>query len=187
MNLNELNDFCSRWLIKADSYDTNELSGAFDSFWSTFVAYNALYNEVEQLLIARGEVSPRGSGDKRSATVDVPVYLCHEDMARSLKNNPDLIRNIQEFTQMIKDGTFYIHSDKSGRPNYAEDRKCIKHIEAGSDKEFCEALMVLIYKTRCNMFHGNKEFHPIQARLLNPMTKVLRAVITQVRNLLIEI
>jgi len=179
MNSDQLGVFCRRWLEKADSYNTSELSGAFDSFWSTFVAYNALYHEVTRQLIASGRVRPQDNGDNRSATVHVPAFLGHGDMARTIKHDPESLKNLEKFTQLIMNGTFYIHSDKSGRPNHKMDLKCLQHIEEGSDKEFCEDLMVLIYQTRCNMFHGGKEFHPIQAHLLNPMTKVLRVVITQ--------
>ena len=186
MNYNELDEFCRRWLQKADSYDTSVLSGAFDSFWSTFVAYNALYNEVVNLRISRNQVKPQDNGDKRSATVHVPDFLGHANMAHSIKDDPESWENVNKFTRLIKNRTFYIHSNKLGEPNYAEDRKCLRDIEDGGDKEFCEALMVLIYKTRCNMFHGGKKYHPDQAPLLNPMTKILRVVINQVLALLRE-
>ncbi|NTV47939.1 MAG: hypothetical protein HGB11_15785 [Chlorobiales bacterium] len=180
MNHAELNEFCRRWLEKADAYDSSALSGAFDSFSSTFVAYNALYNEVARLLVKSGVARHQDTGDKRSATVHVPAFLGYRDLAHMIKSKPELIACVQEITRLIKYGSFYIHSDKTGRPNYAADRECLRHLELGNDEEFCEALMMLIYITRCNMFHGSKEFHPIQASLLNPMTKVLRAVTTMV-------
>jgi len=169
--------FYEGWLKKASDYKTDILSDSFDKFFTVFVAYNALYNEAARRLVSSGRIRANDDRDKKSATVHAPAHIGHGRMANVIKGDNIAPSKLKEITELIKNGTFCIHLNKqTGQPNHSEDMKHIKRIENGNDQEFCESLMILIYKTRCNMFHGGKEYNLIQLRILNPMTYVLELV-----------
>lgn len=170
---------CQRWLEKADKYDKADLAGSFDAFFSVFVAYNALYSEVTDRLISQDTLADRRENrfEVNKAAANVALYLGPTPMANEIRGDPKCRESVHEFVQLIKNKTFYIHITKKGSPNRASDQKCVEGIEKGADKEYCESILKLIYYTRCNMFHGSKEFVPKQPDLLNPMTKVLRTVV----------
>lgn len=174
--IESLQAFCQRWLEKADVYDRADLAGSFDAFFSVFVAYNALYTEVATRLMSSGMVNRSQQWDHIKATVHVALYLGPTQMANEIREDPKGRESVHEIVQLIKNGTFYIHI-KRGSPDRVKDSACIKGIEEGSEKEYCESILKLIYQTRCNMFHGSKGFVPKQPELLNPMTKVLRSVV----------
>jgi hypothetical protein len=174
-----LQTFCQRWLEQADSYDTANLAGSYDAFFSVFVAYNALYSEVVTRLKSNDKVQPKDANDdNKNATLHVPLYLEPALTANEIRKDLHCLTSVHEFIGLINDGTFYIHITRNPKhPDREKDRACIKGIEEGSDKEFCESILTLIHKTRCNMFHGSKEFCPKQPVLLNPMTVVLGTVV----------
>ncbi|MCJ7646057.1 hypothetical protein MUO65_04020 [bacterium] len=175
-----LKTFCEGWLTKAAGYNNSVLSDSFDKFFTIFVAYNALYNQVTRWLRKAGRIQTRKDYDYTSATVNVPSYLGHERMANLIKSNGECRTKVTAITKLIRDRTFYIHVvNGTGEPNYAEDRKHVNRIESGSDKEFCESLLTLIYKTRCNMFHGEKAYREEQLSILNPMTYVLEFIVRE--------
>jgi hypothetical protein len=79
----------------------------------------------------------------------------------------------------IERGYFYLHTKKiTGEADRSEDIKHVHKINNGNDKEFCESCLAFIYKARCNMFHGGKQFHKYQENLLRSMMVVLAKVIT---------
>lgn len=182
----ELILFCRRWLDKASTYNDNDLKDCFDKFFSLFVVYNALYVEATRRMMKAGTIKPNQGGDRISATKHVPTYLGHSSLAHLLKNDAIMSHAINRFTELIHRGDFYIHTNKLGEAERSEDRSSIRKIRQGDDKEFCESCLLLIYLTRCNMFHGGKQFIQYQKDLLDPMMTVLLKVINELKEKLVR-
>jgi len=164
--------------MKASSYSKNDLRDSFDKFFTMFVPYNALYNEAARRLMSRGEISAKELFDKTSATSHVTRYVGEHRLASVIKL--DAISHVNEITRLIRIGKFYIHlKGRTFLPDHEEDRKHLDRIETGTEQEFCESLLLLMYKTRCNLFHGNKEYLATQKLILNPMTETLRIVVNE--------
>lgn len=188
----KLDRFCDRWLQKASSYDKNTLDGIFDSFFSLFVVYNYMY------LIAADRL-PRTSAQKRNqpnerdaATKLVVEYVGAEKLANRLCTEENL-ENLRKISDLIRT-TFWAHWNRNRRePDRKLDEDCVCNIicvidnNTGSDvcqedkKKFCEAILSLIYATRCNMFHGGKEFEHDQMDILPPMVFILLAIIEELK------
>jgi hypothetical protein len=176
----DLRLFCERWLEKADIYREGDIKDCFDKFFTLFVVYNALYGETARRLIQNGTIKVNQDTDKKSATEHVPTYLGHSALAHAIKSDIVTIQAVNDFVGYIERGDFYLHTNKStGEADKSDDLKHVQKINNGSDKEFCESCLVFIYKARCNMFHGGKQFHPYQGNLLRPMMIVLSKVITE--------
>lgn len=86
IHLYELKEFYHRWNIKCNSYDNQILSDLFDKFFSLFVIYNRLYNEVTALFEINGTLDqmreegiidkkPKRVRDNKAATVCVAKFL----------------------------------------------------------------------------------------------------------------
>lgn len=182
MNIDTLIDeFSGRWLAKAESYDRSGINGAVDAFWTTFVVYNALYARATEMLHDDGvAVDDR---DAPSATMNAAAFIGHQTLAARLKRDfPGQVATVRD---VVVNATFFIHTNrKTHQADYEKDQACIRQLELGSDQEFCEAILMLIYQVRCNLFHGRKEVSASQLVLLNAMSEILQDVVAQLRTAL---
>ncbi len=177
---NSIKQFCMRWSDKADKYTEKTTEDVFDRFFSLFVAYNTLYSEITIMLEKKN--MHKGTGDRVSATQNVPKYIGQAILFDKLKN---LSGDIDKIVNLIKNGTFYISTKRDNiTPDTAKDNKYIDNIEninsaqnLANKTKFNEAVLSLIYGVRCNMFHGKKGFDPIQKELLIPMNNILEMLI----------
>ncbi|MBU2978801.1 hypothetical protein [Alteromonas sp. C1M14] len=186
-----LNNFCDGWLRKAENYRTDRLSDPFDEFFTLFVVYNRLYVEIGKILIHKRHPSVarflsqrrfvrerqnalkpiRPLPDKISAVELTEAYLRKNNLINEIIDTCE--HEIDYLANSIENGSFYFNYDyESDAPDLVRDRKLAEGIRKGSVKSVLE----LIYVARCNMFHGSKEFHDIQRRLLSSMSGVLRCV-----------
>jgi hypothetical protein len=184
-DIRDLERFCMSWKAKAEEYDVNTLAGTFDQFFSLFVAYNNLYVAAARRLVQTGRIKAQDETDRKSATNHVVEYLGDERLARILRDSTG--DHIDSICQLINDGTFFIHSmRKDDKPDHARDRKCLQDISYGDDKQYCTAVLDLIYTTRCSMFHGSKQYHQIQQSILIPMSSTLTCLIDVLTSALVE-
>lgn len=182
---NKLITFCNRWLEKADKYTNDTTEDVFDKFFSLYVVYNAIYTEAT---IKLKENNPKiSNGDRISAVKNISTYIGHDILSKSLL---DMSNDINKVIELIKKGTFYISTKRDEKGNIVssndEDDKLINIIETYIStqkrkdwKKFNEAVLSLIYGVRCNMFHGDKSFDPIQKQLLIPVNKILEMIIKE--------
>src|SRR5688572_24166509 len=105
MNI-KLMDFCERWMIKASSYGTDSLSDCFDKFFTLFVVYNALYDDVSKKMFAGNKISKNKLTDRKSATENAPGFIGHSFLAKSLKENVYTELAIQKIVRLIDCGEF---------------------------------------------------------------------------------
>ncbi len=179
---NELITFCNRWLEKADKYTNDTTEEVFDKFFSLYVVYNAIYTEAtSELKEKNSKVSTR---DRQSATENIPVYIGQDKLFNALQiMKPD----IDKIVELIGNSTFHISINrKDFTADTEEDNKNLSAIKNNTvttsktgQKKHNEAVLSLIYGTRCNMFHGSKSFEPIQEPLLIPMNNILEMIIKE--------
>lgn len=144
--------------------------------------------------------------DTREATTLIPCYLGHEITAELLlKRRSDIEEIIQAvWTESNHYGLFKVFSkskDSKGfwkgratrdsesvelieyhlgvRQNLSDALK-IKLTETNgrvTEGLFCETVLMLIYQTRCNLFHGSKKTTDKQSMILAPMHRILNRLI----------
>ncbi len=169
----DLKNFCNRWIEKADNYTSNSTEDVFDRFFSLYVAYNAIYTEATRVL--KNKKPKTSTTEYMSATKNITNYIGEERLYLALKNNETDINSI---ITLIENGTFYIFTktnvDSENVSAIRNNSSARKKIE---QEKYSNALLSLIYGTRCNMFHGSKSFEPIQKELLMPMNNILEMII----------
>ncbi len=178
---NELKSFCNRWLKKANKYSDNKTEDVFDKFFSLYIAYNTIYFEATIQLIENKQIGMNRTGDRVSATKNIPVYIGQDILSKKLLDMSD---DINKIIDLIKNGTFYISTKKdNATPDTGMDKHLIGDIEIflskgkkKDQKKFNEAVLTFIYDVRCNMFHGKKGFDTIQKNLLKPVNKILTMI-----------
>jgi hypothetical protein len=179
---NELIIFCNRWLEKASKYTNDTTEDVFDKFFSLFVPYNAIYFDVTLELIENGKIGKKRTGDRVSAVKNIPVYIGQDVLSQKLLDMSD---DINKILDLIKNKTFHISTKKDNTTtNTDADKELVDNIEIfllehkkKDQQKFNEAVLSLIYGTRCNMFHGKKELFDKQIELLVPMNNILKVII----------
>jgi hypothetical protein len=184
-DIKDLERFCKRWQSKADEYDLDTLAGTFDQFFSLFVAYNRLYAAAARRLTQTGRIKVQDETDRKSATSHVVEYLGSNKLANILRECTH--DDVDRVYELIDNGTFFVHGkSRNDEPDHVRDRQCLRKIKNGDDKDYCTAILALIYTTRCNMFHGSKQYCQVQQSILIPMNSILRCLIDAVSSTLIQ-
>lgn len=171
-----LSTFVTSWVAKANKYKDGKRDGAFDRFFSLFVPFNALYQAAVDRMISNDAIRESDVTDRRSATEYVITYigapLLQEHLHANCKEEIELI------VKLIDEGTFYVSTcRKTGKPDHQADSIHTEGIKSNNSNHYCKGILELIYQTRCNMFHGSKEFTHIQIRLLKPMNAILNQIV----------
>lgn len=180
MENENLRVFCDRWLNKTQQYDLTNLSNSFDKFFSLFVVYNSLYVEATHALKKRDENKGKLNTYKNvessiAASDHVVKYIGARDLNNSLR---ECDTEINRLINIFERGYFFIKLDKkTGQPVPEKDRKLLDSLKGTHTDKKYKAILEIIYFVRCNMFHGRKEFHPIQEELLIPLMVILEKVI----------
>ena len=125
--------------------------------------------------------------DKVSATENIPKFLGQEKLYNILieeKNNIDVILNV------IKEKKFYFSTEKDNETaDYQKDKELFEKIqnhfkenEEIKQQEFNESLLSLIYATRCNMFHGQKNPKYQTIDVFYAMNSILERILRSLLN-----
>lgn len=186
LNYEHLRSFIHIWLHKADSINTGPLEGVFDKFFTLWVAYNRLYEEAAHILIGRNHplyrqfIARRGTRifsppPDRLAGIDGVEAFCNKATLRQfLENSHSALYGIQNISEAISYGGFYIHTNyETGKPDTERDRTLINKALKGCSK----SVLSIIYQARCNLFHGQKSFSENQRPLIEGMSSVIYVVI----------
>ena len=152
-----------------------DLRQVFDRFISLYVAYNAIYAEVQRMMLEDGRIKKKDCGDRTTAVNHMANYLGHDQLADEIRKHTV---ELEEIKSIIRSHDLILHSrgvDRLDRRN--KDEALLKQIELAHTQSFSEAVLLAIYLTRCNLFHGEKGYADIQKRVLLPMSVILNAVI----------
>jgi hypothetical protein len=167
--------FINRWLEKADGYDDNELAQLFDKFFTLYVVFNALYDEAFHQMAGEGQVTSQDRPEKERAVTQVARFLGHDELASQLR---PFTKEISQVENIIRERRFYFNVTGSRRESdWNADQALASGLKSLDSRECCESILTLIYRTRCNMFHGQKEYDADQESVLRPMNIFLRRVI----------
>jgi hypothetical protein len=182
----ELQRFYQRWLQKAEAYQSQNLQDCFDKFFTLYVAYNRLYFELGISYVklkARNRESIKNISDRKSAKDYIISFLRARTLMQCILSDESCIHAVDSITNLLEQGVFAIKLNESTRERDVEaDRILVKKLKSTSAHDKVYAILDIIYSIRCNMFHGQKGYEPIQIELLIPVTILLKKVM----NLLYE-
>jgi hypothetical protein len=186
MNIYAIESFCDRWIDKAGAYRLNELEDLFDRFFTLFVAYNRFYSASAELY--RVALDPRQAamlqGDRKEATTVMTRLIRQPRFSDVAQRNSVIADSCEVISELLQNGQFFLHSIRGTRqPDLERDAR----LAQGLKKHSLSAVLECLYQIRCNIFHGEKEFAPRQARLLIPATVLLEAIVGLSREALREV
>ncbi len=167
----EQKSFIARWNDKADSYagKKNDLASTFDEFVTRFIVYNVLYNLCAEKLICGKKV-----GDKKKATEAVFDVLQRKSAHLLSVMAPD----IEKLNNIISENGYIIDTDGPANNNVM-----LKKMSSSNTDEKIKSVLNCLYKLRCNLIHGDKEYMEEQQPLLataNNCLKILNEEICMV-------
>ena len=169
--------FCERWQKKANNEKPDgELDQCFDHFFTSFVIYNRIYNFCYFL----NHNDPDDYKDRESA-VDKMIEFAEEN---SVTNSimEQIAPYVARIARLLSMGRFYIHDiynndETKKRKEQDKEEKLKQNLSLPNipknQKAILKEVLVLLYKVRCNMFHGEKEYIPQQFDLLIPLNHIL--------------
>lgn len=167
----EQKSFIARWNDKADSYagKKNDLASTFDEFVTRFIVYNVLYNLCAEKLIYGKKV-----GDKKKATEAIFDVLQRKSAHLLSVMAPD----IEKLNNIISENGYIIDTDGPANNNVM-----LKKMSSSNTDEKIKSVLNCLYKLRCNLIHGDKEYMEEQQPLLataNNCLKILNEEICMV-------
>jgi len=164
--------FCRRWLEKASRCDDQTLDGAFDKFFSAFVAFNRLYSHVS---VHSGRVI---KGDRKQATDGFANVVGSQRLLTALAENGGAA-DLATLRELIRpDGPFYLISDgTTDQPDATRNRALHERLNDPSASTKVKAILEYLYLVRCNMFHGSKDFDNSQLQIIQPATRCLIRIV----------
>lgn len=174
----EFERFMEAWMTRARGYGDENQDGCFDKFFTLFVVFNRLYSEATFELNRRGTITlPRNRPlpDKKGAT-EYTLEVIGLDRFDQIYDT-HLAQKVEIIAQLIDQEVFYIRlSSPEGERQPEKDRALLADLRARG-KTRALAVLELVYKVRCNLFHGHKAFHPIQLELLRPVNHILEHIV----------
>jgi|ERR1035437_2395219 hypothetical protein len=174
----ELERFVRDWLSNADDCSDTSVDGCYDKFFTLFVVFNRLYAEATFELARRGTINlppNRPLPDRNGATTYTFQLIGATDFEDLYDNR--LARNVGEIAALIDEERFFIKlSVPDGDRQRDKDLDLLARLRSSGETQAL-AVLDLIYSIRCNLFHGDKAFEPIQTELLRPAIAVLSGVI----------
>ncbi len=175
----ELRTFCNNWRIKAEAYSADDLGGAFDRFFTSYVVFNRLYAEATYRLAKDGQVRLRDRfPDSQAAQEYVIQYCGGRRLTNAWKNDPAAANAVREIAEHLRKRRFALKLDPmTGARRPEKDRELLEALESRGQNRQAKAVLEALYAIRCNMFHGQKGFEAIQLALLRPAIVLLESTI----------
>ena len=170
-----LRSFCDGWKAKARDYSVEEIREAFDRFFTSYVVFNRLYAEATYRLARRGQVKLRERfPDSHAAQEYVLQYCGAAFLTRAWEADDDSRTALRRIAQHLRERRFALKLDPvTGARRPEEDANLLAALESRGRNRRAKAVLEALYAIRCNMFHGQKGFQPIQLDLLQPAITVL--------------
>jgi hypothetical protein len=175
----ELTTFCHNWRTKAEAYCSEEIGGAFDRFFTLYVAFNRLYAEATFRLARRGQVKlGKRFPDSYGAQEYLLQFCGAEALTRAWEGDPNTFAALHQIADHLREGRFALKLDMmTGDRRPDADRELLSALESRSRNRRGHAVLEALYAIRCNLFHGHKGFEPIQLELLRPAVLLLESTI----------
>lgn len=174
-----MTEFCDAWIRKAELHNGTELPDYYNRAFTLFTTYNRLYAEATFTLARERKIRlpPDRFPDAKGAKKYAPQFIGYQALLNELQNDPDCSRSVQELIHLLETEVFHIKlSMPHGRPRRDKDLELLAGLKSADTETKISALMDIVYSVRCNMFHGNKRFDPVQVRLLEPVITILRKI-----------
>jgi hypothetical protein len=170
-----LRDFCNAWRAKARDYSVEEIRGAFDRFFTSYVVFNRLYAEATYRLARRGQVKLRERFPDSQAAQEYVLQYCGAEFLMGAWEGDEASRAaLHRIVEHLRERRFALKLDPlTGARRPDEDRKLLEALESKGKNRRAKAVLEALYAIRCNMFHGQKGFQQIQLELLQPAIAVL--------------
>jgi hypothetical protein len=169
----EFGRFTEAWLERADGYN-DDLNGCYDKFFTLFVVFNRLYSEATFELDKRGIITlpkNRPLPDKKGATEYTLELIGLEKFEEIYAEK--LAPHVETVARLIDEEVFYIRfSSPEGERQPERDRELLGELRS-SGRTRALAVLELVYRVRCNLFHGHKAFNSVQLELLRPVNVIL--------------
>lgn len=171
----DLRTFCNGWRAKARDYSVEEIRGAFDRFFTSYVVFNRLYAEATYRLARRGQVKLRERfPDSQAAQEYVLQYCGALFLIRAWEADAASRTALDRIAEHLRERRFALKLHPvTGERRPEEDAKLLAALESRGSNRRAKAVLEALYAIRCNMFHGQKGFQPIQLDLLQPAIAVL--------------
>lgn len=134
MDIYEIEEFCDRWLDKADRYQTDALEDLFDKFYTLFVPYNRLYSTAAMLYRSTMEERERRQhfGDRREATTIMAILIRPSRFSETISNNPELLISCRTISTLLQEHQLFLHTIRSTRePDLARDVRLADGLDTG--------------------------------------------------------
>jgi hypothetical protein len=173
----ELSQFYSNWIAKADGYDTDVI-GCLDRFFSLYVIFNRLYAEATFSLVRAGSLNLSGHFPDRKASQEYLLQFigAHAFLER-LQADPG-IGALNEICACLRDARFYVKLHMvTGERQPTEDQQLLCRLESSNEGHRAGAILETLYAIRCNTFHGHKGCQPVQIEILRPVNTILKRTI----------
>jgi hypothetical protein len=188
---------CKRWLEKAKQYDEVINASSFskercealiDKFFTLYVVYNALYNEVHAILKREKTIpADKRCTEEEKAVGNVILSVTAEKLLSKISEDPAACRSMTRIEEIMKEGI------NSRRNRYGDLRICYnsnciydededrklqsKFYQKDKPAKYVKGILKLIYHIRCNLFHGKKEINAIQEEILSPSVILLERIV----------
>lgn len=182
----QLQEFCRRWMLKADEAEGDNIKNMFDKFFSLFVVYNRLYVEATLILNNQGDLNlnPDSSfPDKNASTAYLLQYYGCRELKNQLETKNYYTEHFNSLKNIIQNRLFNVCLNPvTGNSNREKDLLLLSNLNSNNCNEQMLGVLEFIYQVRCNMFHGRKGYEPVQELLLEPTLFFLN----EITNLLFE-
>lgn len=101
-----------------------------------------------------------------------------EDLTRAWSADANADNALRQIAEHLREGRFALKLDLiTGDRNAGADRELLAGLESRGQNRRANAVLEMLYAIRCNMFHGQKGFEPIQLALLRPAVVLLESTI----------
>lgn len=168
-------EFIVNWEFKLSQIQGETLNDVYDRFTSLYTIYNRLYNEAFRILKEKKRLTKNNYSDFDKATIIVVEFISSKAIIESIKNNNNL-EEIDAVCKLIENKVFYINLN-NGQPSEEIDEQLLNNLKSKDVDIKAKAITSLIYKIRCNMVHGYKDFQEYQRLIVEPVSILLKDII----------
>lgn len=188
---------CERWIKKAEQYNEviqassdckEKCEALIDKFFTLYVVYNALYNEVHAILEREKKIpTNKRRTEKEKAVENVILFVTAEKLFSKISEDPAACRSMTKIEEIMEEGInsrrnrygdLRICYNSNGIYDEDEDRKLqSKFYQKDKPAKYVKGILKLIYHIRCNLFHGKKEINAIQEAILSPSVILLERIV----------
>jgi len=152
------------WIEKSK----NEIDDPFNTYADLYIAYNILYNIKAKLDDPNISLEWRDS----NRAINILDILDVDYLINTLNSN------IEQFVNMV----LLFKSEMWNKKNIQVELQ--RALIMGDNKLIIEYVLKMLYKIRCNLFHGEKGVNEIQRRLLINAIIILETITVHLKEIL---